>query len=386
MKPSIVPHADMATVVRVRRKREVEKPDSLVISCKRQRIDDSSESQNTIEASEIKTTFKYAGTIEEKTVSVERVIVGAVRKNKLEKEYKHHQVNIPAKVRLEQRMVAKSTRYKLTAQKRDIKVLEKDDGDNLIAGAASASVVSDKCGQDGQFCIFDIEEDGEDFSVISQVTSAAADSQTVMCNNTPMIREKVSQTTVGSYVYDLYYVNTPGFDHGLLDNIMTVQAYDEEFVYDGYRDDEPQEYYDEEDDSNDEGNWRNDYPDEDPLIYENEDAEYGYGDDGTRGFDSDDNLTDMVNAKCRLDTQADVQLQTGDADQVVNVADDDGEDLAYMGDSRFGVRVNAKRLQLAEKMSRTAEKLALTLLELLVSKETRTCRYIASSRTRWPSM
>jgi hypothetical protein len=45
-----------------------------------------------------------------------------------------------------------------------------------------------------------------------------------------------------------------------------------------YRDDELQEYYEDEDDSNDEGNWRNDYPDEDPFIYENEGAEYCYGD------------------------------------------------------------------------------------------------------------
>lgn len=38
--------------------------------------------------------------------------------------------------------------------------------------------------------------------------------------------------------------------------------------------------YEEDEDSNDEDNWRNDYPDEDPHFYENQDAEY-YAGDGT---------------------------------------------------------------------------------------------------------
>jgi hypothetical protein len=66
-----------------------------------------------------------------------------------------------------------------------------------------------------------------------QVTSSSADSQTIMCNGTPMIRAHISNSESGGYVYDLYYVNTPGFDHRLLDNILTVQAYDEEFVFEG---------------------------------------------------------------------------------------------------------------------------------------------------------
>ena len=45
------------------------------------------------------------------------------------------------------------------------------------------------------------------------------------------------------------------------------QLEDEELVYDFF--DEDHEVYEDEDDSNDENNWRNEYPDEDPDKSEN---------------------------------------------------------------------------------------------------------------------
>jgi hypothetical protein len=57
-----------------------------------------------------------------------------------------------------------------------------------------------------------------------------------------------------------------------------VQAYDDELIFADDRNFTNEEIYEDEDDSNDEDNWRNDYPDEDPHFYENEDAENYYGD------------------------------------------------------------------------------------------------------------
>ena len=99
--------------------------------------------------------------------------------------------------------------------------------------------------------------------------------ETVTCNNVPMVRKKVQEHAQG-YVYDLYFTNSQDFDFRLLENILTVEALGEELQFHDYRDEEC-EVYDDDEDSNEEDNWRNDYPDEDPRFIENENAEYMYG-------------------------------------------------------------------------------------------------------------
>ena len=90
-----------------------------------------------------------------------------------------------------------------------------------------------------------------------------------------MIRERV-QSVMSEYVYDLYYMNNPDFDFRALENVLAIEARDEvEYVSDLPQCDD---IYDDEDDSNEEDNWRNDYPDEDPRFYETYDADYMYGD------------------------------------------------------------------------------------------------------------
>ena len=86
----------------------------------------------------------------------------------------------------------------------------------------------------------------------------------------PLIREEVDNPVEQDYVYDLYYTNRHDFDFRMLDNILSIEAYNEEYVYDDYRSKVDDEAYDDEDDSNDEGNWRNDYPDEDPHYYDSD--------------------------------------------------------------------------------------------------------------------
>lgn len=54
-------------------------------------------------------------------------------------------------------------------------------------------------------------------------------------------------------------------------------AYREEFVSESGKDDDEEGFMDPDDDEDAENNWRNDYPDEDPLFYENMDTEYTYG-------------------------------------------------------------------------------------------------------------
>ena len=104
----------------------------------------------------------------------------------------------------------------------------------------------------------------------------------ITCNGVSLVREKVSTDSKEdeeNYVYDIYYVNSGRFDFRELENDLTVEAlFQDQMVYDEYRASECTEVYDDDDDSNDEDNWRNDYPDEDPRFFENEDIEYQYGD------------------------------------------------------------------------------------------------------------
>ncbi len=73
------------------------------------------------------------------------------------------------------------------------------------------------------------------------------------------------------YVYDLYYFNNRDFDFRALENILAIEALKEEYIYPSDEEAEYREVYEDEDDSNDEDNWRNDYPDEDPRYYDPDD-------------------------------------------------------------------------------------------------------------------
>ena len=109
-----------------------------------------------------------------------------------------------------------------------------------------------------------------------------AETNEIVCNGVPLEREVVSERGSDDlYVYDLYYTNSRDFDFRWLENALTVEAFgsslrgmEEDFEEEGGRD--------EDEDSNDEGNWRNDYPDEDPGFVDNQDVGY-YG----NGMDDD---------------------------------------------------------------------------------------------------
>ena len=96
-----------------------------------------------------------------------------------------------------------------------------------------------------------------------------------MCNGVPLEKELISERgSDDQYVYDLYYTNSRDFDFRLLENVLTVEAFGRDAVRNTDDDDDYGDYEDE--DSNDEGNWRNDYPEEDPGFIDNQGIGY-YG-------------------------------------------------------------------------------------------------------------
>ncbi|PKU43905.1 rna polymerase ii nuclear localization protein hypothetical protein [Limosa lapponica baueri] len=149
-----------------------------------------------------------------------------------------------------------------------------EDASPKESGATDES--SDCC---GKFQLFDIEQEEEEVVEDSSVTAAnpqqKTDPDVILCNAVEMIRERLNVSEDGKkehrekeeYVYDIYYMETSA--PGWIENILSVQPYREEYeLVDN--DDVAGEIYEDEDDENDENNWRNDYPDEDELLPEEE--------------------------------------------------------------------------------------------------------------------
>uniref|UniRef100_A0A0B7AF29 Transcription factor Iwr1 domain-containing protein n=1 Tax=Arion vulgaris TaxID=1028688 RepID=A0A0B7AF29_9EUPU len=131
---------------------------------------------------------------------------------------------------------------------------------------------------------------------------------------------RVTVPPSNEFVYDLYYTHNNLSD---LDKeaVLTVEALCDELVCDQDIESSDRDLvYEDEDDSNDENNWRADYPDEDPRYYENAEEDYDYAEDmvdtnflhvdgGGGGDDDGDLLAYWMGTRCKVD-----------------VASDDGED------------------------------------------------------------
>ncbi|NWI17643.1 S7A6O protein, partial [Crypturellus soui] len=139
----------------------------------------------------------------------------------------------------------------------------------------------------GDFQLFDIVQEEEAVEANPQKTS---DPDVILCNAVEMIRERLNVSEdckkaeqhekEDEYVYDIYYMETSA--PGWIQNILSVQPYKDE--YELVDDDHvPGEIYEDEDDENDENNWRNDYPDEDEFLPE---------EDGDGEKESEESLSD----------------------------------------------------------------------------------------------
>ncbi|CAL8101577.1 unnamed protein product [Orchesella dallaii] len=83
----------------------------------------------------------------------------------------------------------------------------------------------------------------------------------ITCNGVPMIKGKDDET---GFVYDLYLANDPCIEEFTFGRFLSVEEADDDIFMD-YRDNEGENerFEDDDDDSNAEDNWRNDYPDSD---------------------------------------------------------------------------------------------------------------------------
>ncbi|KAJ7312025.1 hypothetical protein JRQ81_006355 [Phrynocephalus forsythii] len=141
----------------------------------------------------------------------------------------------------------------------------------------------------GKFQLLDIvqEEDVEQDTSLQKPD----DPEVILCNAVEMIRqhltvsdssEAVKENSKEEYVYDIYYMETDSL--GWINNILSVQPYTQDFeLVDEDR--IPEETYEDEDDENSENNWRNDYPDEDDFLPDDEnELDHGSASDEDSGY------------------------------------------------------------------------------------------------------
>ncbi|XP_026544117.1 probable RNA polymerase II nuclear localization protein SLC7A6OS [Notechis scutatus] len=296
---------ETAAVLRVKRKRGGSLPvEALVLACKRLRGEAgaaaeaaSSSSSSPGEGEVEKTLFKLVATVNSEAEPVDKYIQEAFTQQKggrILRPALGSAQRIIQDLRSSKQAKRQESRYRLVTSLRP----NLSDGENAALRAnekesdeKKQSSMSEKdkngstsgCCRDFQF--FDIiqEEDVENDTPSSHLQKS--DPDVILCNSVEMIRERLTITDSSKeaedclnkdeYVYDIYCTETA--TPGWIENILSVQPYTQDF---DLMDEEhlPEETYEDEDDENNENNWRNDYPDEDEFLDEDEESEKNSGD------------------------------------------------------------------------------------------------------------
>ncbi|XP_074896436.1 putative RNA polymerase II nuclear localization protein SLC7A6OS isoform X2 [Buteo buteo] len=280
---------EAAAVLRVKRKRGGTEPaEALLLACKRLRTECGG--AQPVERS----LFKLVATVSSKNEPVQKYVQEVITRDKAAQSLQPSlgsTQRIIQELRSSKQVRRKENRYRVIASHRPNcteTVAPVINGEASIDGDRSDSEATEDASQKesgavdkqsdccGKFQLFDIEQEEEvvgDSSVIA-ANPQKTDPDVILCNAVEMIRERLNVSEDGKeehhekedeYVYDIYYMETSA--PGWIQNILSVQPYREE--YELVDDDHvPGEIYEDEDDENDENNWRNDYPDEDEFLPE----------------------------------------------------------------------------------------------------------------------
>ncbi|XP_034041390.1 probable RNA polymerase II nuclear localization protein SLC7A6OS [Thalassophryne amazonica] len=281
------------TILRVKRKRGVDPADALLLACKRIRPETSQNSTESVpESSEAEvesSVFKLVTTVATQDAPVQTEVRQALARPRVAHALRPSVASsqrIIGDLRHTKWSTRREERYRiLSSHRAGLPSPTEQQSLPMAASEGAGETVKEleKPWSVGEVQVVDlVHEDAkdEDRSAFKALTS---DPETILCNNVKMLRERlsVSGTGVGEehreqnddYVYDLYYQETA--TPGWIQDILSVRAYvDEgELVPDHVVHEE--EVYEDEDDENEEGNWRNDYPDEESNTDSDREERYG---------------------------------------------------------------------------------------------------------------
>ncbi|XP_030907544.2 probable RNA polymerase II nuclear localization protein SLC7A6OS isoform X2 [Melopsittacus undulatus] len=276
-----------SAVLRVKRKRSGTEPaEALLLACKRLRTEDGG-SAPAVE----RNLFKLVATVSSKNEPVHKYVQELITRDKAAQSLRPSlgsTQRIIKELRSSKRETRKENRYHVIASNRpncsqniepiaNGKALTDGDRSNCEAredaSQKESSAVEESLDCCGQFQLFDIvqEEEVLEDSSVTAANLQKTDPDVILCNAVEMIRERLNVSEDSKkehekedeYVYDIYYMDSS--TTGWIQNILSVHPYREE--YELVNDDHDPEETDE-DDENDENNWRNDYPDEDEFLPE----------------------------------------------------------------------------------------------------------------------
>ncbi|KAM6408944.1 putative RNA polymerase II nuclear localization protein SLC7A6OS isoform 1-T1 [Rhynochetos jubatus] len=294
---------ERAAVLRVKRKRGGTEPaEALLLACKRLRTECGG--AQPVERS----LFKLVATVSSKNEPVQKYVQEVITRDKAAQILRPSSGStqrIIQELRSSTQVKRKENRYRVIASHRPnctetaapaINGEASIDGDRADSEAMADASQKESGAVDRsldccrKFQLFDIVQEEEvlgDSSVTAANPQQKPDPDVILCNAVEMIRERLNVSEDGKkehrekedeYVYDIYCMET--LASCWIQNILSVQPYREE--YELVDDDQvPGEIYEDEDDENDENNWRNDYPDEDEFLPE-EDG------DGEKEFEESD--------------------------------------------------------------------------------------------------
>lgn len=276
-------------VVRVKRRRSQSPVGALLVHLSSKKRKSSDEVVGATAAKSVKlerALFKFAATVEGADHAEAVKAIKQPRDHKLDPK---NPLNRQKKPPLASPEKSKIQRYKVVASKR-----------NVEEEASSSDSESDRL-----FKLVDVVQEGQEQHEEEEKKSSKNDDQ-ITCNGVPLI------TVGGDYVYDLYHQDDEQVEMSEMD-IVDIELLDcQEFDVWGRR--HEQEMGGEDSDSNDEDNWRNDYPDEDDFCEPHrgeDDFELGLE---NMKFDEDDDEDDVVGADGGEDQLVYSKFQT-DADK-----------------------------------------------------------------------
>ncbi|KAF7404698.1 putative RNA polymerase II nuclear localization protein SLC7A6OS [Vespula maculifrons] len=207
----------MAAILRVKRRHNDEPLNALVIACKRCKTTENDEIENATDLAPVTAVVKFAGTITNQNEDVIEHLVKTVGKNELKANYKRHVVDVKNVIRERTKQISMENRYKVVNCCRSLDTLNTNELEDTMT-------------------VIDVED-------------------SLSCSTT----KNVDSETLENFVYDLYYTQT-GSDM-IIDDLVSVHGFEQEFVFDMFKDEDDSSNGYETEDSNSESHWWNDYPD-----------------------------------------------------------------------------------------------------------------------------
>ncbi|XP_026233830.1 probable RNA polymerase II nuclear localization protein SLC7A6OS [Anabas testudineus] len=280
------------TILRVKRKRGTDPADALLLACKRIRPETSQSSGETVpepnEAEVENSVFKLVATVATQDAPVQTQVRQALARPRMAHALRPSAASsqrIIRDLRSTKWSTRREERYRILSSHRTglSSPAEQQNSQTDASEDVEKAGKEDKCWGLGEIQVVDLVHENLEDQDKSPGKALSSDPEVILCNNTKMLRERlsVSGERLGEehreqdedYVYDLYYQET--VTPGWIQDILSVRAYADEgeLVPDLVVHEE--EVYEDEDDENEEGNWRNDYPDEESDPDSDREERYG---------------------------------------------------------------------------------------------------------------